>query len=89
MIVVVYQRTELLITVQNGRCHEVAQQLLVKFKNYVNSITLRIGDSEINVAADIIYKSSPELLEIMIKVKNMDYLSFVELSEIVERVGRI
>jgi hypothetical protein len=36
----------LLITVQNGRCHEVAQQLLVKFKNYVNSITLRIGDSE-------------------------------------------
>jgi hypothetical protein len=48
---------------------------------------LRIGDPEINVAADIIYKSSPELLNIIELVKNMEFVSYVEWSEITEVVG--
>jgi hypothetical protein len=79
---------DLLITVKKGRCREIAQQLLRKFKNNVKSSTLRIGDPEVNVVAEIIYKSSPELLEIVENVKNMNFVTFVEWSEITEVVGR-
>jgi DNA-binding Lrp family transcriptional regulator len=82
-----WREAELLITVQKGRCRAIAQQLLTKFKNNVKSATLRIGDPEINVAADIIYKSSPELLNIIEVVKNMEFVSYVEWSEITEVVG--
>jgi DNA-binding Lrp family transcriptional regulator len=82
-----WREAELLITVQKGKCRNIAQQLLTKFKNNVKSSTLRIGDPEINVAADIIYKSSPELLNIIELVKNMEFVSYVEWSEITEVVG--
>jgi DNA-binding Lrp family transcriptional regulator len=83
-----WREADLLITVEKGRCRDVAQQLLSKFKNNVRSSTLRIGDPEVNVVADIIYKSSPELLEIIENVKNLDLVSFVEWSEITEIVGK-
>ncbi len=82
-----WREAELLVTVQKGRCRAIAQQLLTKFKNNVKSATLRIGDPEINVAADIVYKSSPELLNIIEAVKNMEFVSYVEWSEITEVVG--
>ncbi|HZD36466.1 MAG TPA: hypothetical protein VE130_14780 [Nitrososphaeraceae archaeon] len=81
------REAELLVTVKRGKCRYIAQQLLTRFKNNVRSCTLRIGDPEINVAADIVYKNSPELLEIVEMVKNMSYVSYVEWSEITEVVG--
>ena len=83
-----WREADLLITVDRGRCRDIAQRLLRNFKNNVKSSTLRIGDPEVNVVAEIIYKSSPELLEIVENVKNMDLVSFVEWSEITEVVGR-
>jgi DNA-binding Lrp family transcriptional regulator len=82
-----WREAELLVTVQKGRCRAIAQQMLTKFRNNARSATLRIGDPEINVAADIIYKSSPELLNIIEVVKNMEFVSYVEWSEITEVVG--
>ena len=83
-----WREAELLVTVQKGKCRNIAQQLLKTFKNNIKSSTLRIGDPEINVAADIIYRSSPELLNILEVVKNMEFVSYVEWSEITEVVGR-
>ena len=52
-----------------------------KFKNnFIKS------DPKVNVAADIVYKSSPELLKIIDTVKNMDFVPYVEWSEITEVV---
>jgi DNA-binding Lrp family transcriptional regulator len=83
-----WREADLLITVEKGRCRDIARRLLRDFKYSVKSSTLRIGDPEVNVVAEIIYKSSPELLEIVENVKNMDLVSFVEWSEITEVVGR-
>lgn len=82
-----WREAELLVTVQKGRCRQIANLLLSRFKSNVRSCTLRIGDPEVNVAADIVYKNSPELLEIVDSVKNMDFVSYVEWSEITEVVG--
>jgi DNA-binding Lrp family transcriptional regulator len=82
-----WREAQLLVTVQKGKCRNVANQLLKGFKNNVRSCTLRIGDPEVNVAADIIYRSSPELLGIIDAVKNMNFVSYVEWSEITEIVG--
>jgi DNA-binding Lrp family transcriptional regulator len=82
-----WREAQLLVTVQKGKCRNVANQLLKGFKNNVRSCTLRIGDPEVNVAADIIYRSSPELLGIIDAVKNMNFISYVEWSEITEIVG--
>ena len=83
-----WREADLLITVEKGRCRDIARRLLREFKHNVKSSTLRIGDPEVNVVAEIIYKSSPELLEIVENVKNMALVSFVEWSEITEVVGR-
>ena len=83
-----WREAELLVTVQKGMCRNIANQILTGFKNNVKSCTLRIGDPEVNVAADIIYRNSPELLKIVDAVKNMDFVSFVEWSEITEIVGK-
>jgi DNA-binding Lrp family transcriptional regulator len=82
-----WREAELLVTVQKGKCRNIANLLLSRFKNNVRSCTLRIGDPEVNVAADIIYRNSPELLEIIDTAKNMDFVSYVEWSEITEVVG--
>jgi hypothetical protein len=82
------READLLIKVEKGRCREIAHQLLRKFKNSVRSSTLRIGDPEVNVVAEILYKSSPELLENVENVKNMNFVTFVEWFEITEVVGR-
>jgi len=49
--------------------------------------SLRIGDPEINVSAQALYKGSEELLEIIESVKATSYVKNVEWSEAVKVVG--
>jgi len=49
--------------------------------------SLRIGDPEINVSAQALYKGSEELPEITESVKAMSYVKNVDWSEAVKVVG--
>ncbi len=49
--------------------------------------SLRIGDPEINVSAQALYKGSEELLEIIESVKATSYVKNVDWSEAVKVVG--
>ena len=49
--------------------------------------SLRIGDPQINVSAQVLYKGSEELLEIIESVKATSYVKNVEWSEAVKVVG--
>jgi len=48
---------------------------------------VRIGDPEINVSPQVLYKSSEELLEIIESVKAISYVKNVDRSETVKVVG--
>jgi hypothetical protein len=77
------------LSVEKGRSEELAKKLLGKNddKNIISSTSLRIGDPEINVSAQVFYKGSEELLEIIESVKAMPYVKNVEWSETVRVVG--
>ena len=48
---------------------------------------MRIGDPEINVSPQVLYKGSEELLEIIESVKALPYVKNVDWSETVKVVG--
>ena len=49
--------------------------------------SLRIGDPQINVSAQVLYKGSGELLEIIESVKATSYVKNVDWSKAVRVVG--
>jgi hypothetical protein len=55
--------------------------------NIIMNTSLRIGDPQINVSAQVLYKGSEELLEIIQSVKATSYAKNVEWSEAVKVVG--
>jgi DNA-binding Lrp family transcriptional regulator len=77
---------DLIINVDKGKSKEVAQNLLKKYKNNITSCHTRIN-SEHNVSAQVVYKNTQELHDLIESVKTMEYVTNVLWSEIVEMVG--
>lgn len=49
--------------------------------------SLRIGNPQVDIMADIFYRDSVELHQLTEKVKAMPYVTFVEWAEVVKVVG--
>ena len=77
------------MSVEKGRSEELAKKLLDGNgnNNIIMNTSLRIGDPQINVSAQVLYKGSEELLEIIESVKATSYVKNVEWSEAVKVVG--
>jgi hypothetical protein len=77
------------LSVEKGRSEELAKKLLDGNgnNNIIMNTSLRIGDPQINVSAQVLYKGSEELLEIIESVKATSYVKNVEWSEAVKVVG--
>ena len=77
------------MSVEKGRSEELAKKLLDENgnNNIIMNTSLRIGDPQINVSAQVLYKGSEELLEIIESVKATSYVKNVEWSEAVKVVG--
>ena len=76
------------MSVEKGRSEELAKKLDGNGNNnIIMNTSLRIGDPEINVSAQALYKGSEELLEIIESVKATSYVKNVEWSEAVKVVG--
>jgi len=76
------------LSVEKGRSEELAKKLDGNGNNnIIMNTSLRIGDPEINVSAQALYKGSEELLEIIESVKATSYVKNVDRSEAVNVVG--
>lgn len=77
------------LSVEEDRSEELAKKILDSNgnNNIILNTSLRIGDPEINVSAQVFYKGSEELLKIIEYVKAMPYVKNVEWSETVRVVG--
>ena len=76
------------LSVEEGRSEELAKKILDTNgnNNIILNTSVRIGDPEINVSPQVLYKSSEELLEIIESVKAISYVKNVDRSETVKVV---
>ena len=72
--------------VVKGKSREVATNILKKYKSNVMSLSTRIN-SEHNVAAQILYKDTAELHNLLESIKSIPYVTSLQWSEIVEIIG--
>ena len=77
------------MSVEEGRSEELAKKILDTNgnNNIILNTSVRIGNPEINLSAQVLYKSSEELLEIIESVKAISYVKNVDRSETVKVVG--
>jgi hypothetical protein len=77
---------EIIIKVEKGKSREVAQEILKKYKNNVMNVSTRIN-TEHNVSAQLIYKDTAELHNLLESIRSMLYVTNLQWSEIVETLG--
>jgi DNA-binding Lrp family transcriptional regulator len=82
-----WRRADLLISVEKGKAEETAQKLLENNKVNVIMASLRIGNPQVDIMADVFYRDSIELHALTEKVKAMPYVTYVEWAEVVKVVG--
>ena len=70
-----------------GDPHSTASNIVQENSKNIVSASIRIGSPEINLGAQIRYKSSQELHKILQKIKALDNINSVGWSEIVEEVA--
>lgn len=82
-----WRTADLLISVEKGKAEETAQKLLENNKVNVIMASLRIGNPQVDIMADVFYRDSIELHTLTEKVKSMPYVKYVEWAEVVKVVG--
>ena len=79
--------TDLIIGIDKGDPHSTARNIVQENSENIMSTSLRLGSQEINLGAQIRYKSSQELHQILQNIRALDNIGRVEWSEIVEEVA--
>ena len=82
-----WRMADLLISVEKGKAEETAQKLLESNRVSVIKTSLRIGNPQVDIMADVFYRDSIELHNLTERVKAMPYVTFVEWAEVVKVVG--
>jgi DNA-binding Lrp family transcriptional regulator len=77
---------DLYLSVEKGKSKEVGMKLLTRPQ--VMLVSVHMGDPSVDLVAEVFYKSSSELHDIMESVKAMNFVRSVEWSEIVSIVGQ-
>ena len=78
---------DLLIGIDKGDPRSTAKNIIQGNLENIMSASLRIGSPEINMVAQIHYKSSQELHQILQNIRALENIGRVEWSELVEEVG--
>jgi DNA-binding Lrp family transcriptional regulator len=80
-----WREADLMIGVQKGDCEEVATKLLET--PGVISASLRIGDPDVNIMAQVYYKTSQELQNLVEGIRRLASVTSVSWSEVVKVLG--
>jgi len=78
---------DLLIGIDKGDLRSTAKNIIQQNSENIISASLRIGSPEINMVAQIRYKSSQELHQVLQNIRALDTIGRVEWSELVEEVA--
>jgi hypothetical protein len=78
---------DLLISVDNGNCEQFTKKHLEERSSNVVTTSHRIGDSQVNVMAEIFYKNSEEPHSLTKDFRFMAAVTFMEWAEVVRIVG--
>jgi DNA-binding Lrp family transcriptional regulator len=81
-----WRRADLMISL-DGDCGPAASELLRNFGKNIISMSLRIGDPQANIVADVFYKDSRELLNLMDGIRSITSVRSVKWSEVVRDFG--
>jgi len=81
-----WRQADLLISIDRGESEETARKLMDEYSRNITSISLRIGDPEINVMAQAFYQTTEELHRLIEGIKSIPKVKSVEWSEIVKIV---
>jgi len=76
-----------MVSVDKGNCEQVAKRLLEECSDNVIATSLRIGDPQVNVMAEVFYRDSEELHNLMEDIRSMPSVMSVEWAEVVKVVG--
>lgn len=79
-----WRTADLSVSVQKGMAKQTAQDLVRTRKDNVIVASLRIGDPVVDIMADVFYRDSHELHDLIESVKAMPNVIHVEWSEVVE-----
>lgn len=79
-----WRTADLAISVQKGVAKQTANELVRTRKDNVIVASLRIGDPVVDIMADVFYRDSQELHDLIESVKAMPNVIHVEWSEVVE-----
>jgi DNA-binding Lrp family transcriptional regulator len=77
---------DIVVNVDKGKSREVATNILKNYKSNVMNVSTRIN-SEHNVAAQILYKNTAELHNILESIRSIPYVTSLQWSELVEMIG--
>jgi DNA-binding Lrp family transcriptional regulator len=78
---------DLLIGIDKGDPRSTAKNIIQENSENIMSASLRIGSPEINMVAQIHYRSSQELHQILQNIRALENIGRVEWSELVEEIG--
>jgi len=76
----------LLIGVGKGGSEDTAGKIIQKHNKNVMSTTLVVGNPQVNLSADVYYKNSTELHNLLEDIKSMPNVNYIEWYEIVRVV---
>jgi DNA-binding Lrp family transcriptional regulator len=78
---------DLLIGVTKGNSTHIAKQLLSTYDKHISSVSLVMGDPQINVCGNVLFRNSEELYRIVQEIKAMNNVNYVEWLELVKVIG--
>lgn len=81
-----WRRADLMISLE-GDCGPAASELLRNFGRNIISMSLRIGDPQANIVADVFYRDGRELLNLMDGIRSISNVRSVKWSEVVRDFG--
>ena len=74
----------MLIKVRKGEIENVANQIFKQHSKSILEMSVRIGQLDFNLVAQVVYKDSDEIYVIMETVNKIDHVESIQWSEIVK-----
>ena len=78
---------DILIATGKGDTEKLGKEIFTQNSKNVLSMTARIGNPDVNIMAQVVYKSTEELHSILENIRGIHDVSRVEWSEIVKEIG--
>lgn len=77
-----------MIKVKNGEIREVANEIMDQYSQNILEISSRLGQKDCDLVARVAYRDINEVYEIIKTVNKIEYVNYVQWSEIIDTLLR-